>query len=1138
MNCPRCGQDNPGHHNFCHACGTRLADRSGPEGAERKPVTILFCDIVGSTPLAERIGAERMHRLVNEFSAAVFPVVHAYGGSVNQFMGDGFMALFGAPMVHEDHAVRAGLAALEIRDRVAHQAWQSLPAGESLRIRIGLNGGVVVFGSVGDDRRSEITAIGDAANVAARLQSIADPGTVVASAAVAASLVGEIDTRMLGVRQLKGKSEALEVFELHGRTETRGSPRGRDAAFHGREREAKLFDDALADLAQGRAGLLVVEGAAGLGKSRLLAWARERALERGIGWHQGTSRAYGEAQAYLPFREALRSALGLESRAVGWSALLRQIEAVLGSDARRFAPFVAQLTGVAPDYTARARLATLDAQATGLQLFHTVLRLLEGLGRRAPCVIAFDDWQWADASSFALLEHLLAHGMHASTLFVVAMRPPDGGSPRRDAPGAACPPGTPVRRMSLSPLGTDAQNALLTQSFEGARIHPALAEFIVSRSGGNPFYLQQIARALRAAGGLTRDVDGQWRLASSGMSFELPDGIDGLILAQVDRLDAPAKELLKLAVVAGTMVPLALLEAVAGRDGLGRHLDALLQSRLLESRDAGMQGPMVFAHPLVQQSVYGSLLEEQRRVLHARIADALLAEAGEDDDGHRSAELAHHLVGAERWIEARDRLLEAGERAARIAADAEALSQFERALEAVRTSGRALDLVTHARLRAGIAEALYRLGRNDAALGHAVAALQSLGHAMPESRGAVRREIAAALARGTLRGLLRRVGLSRTIASEKLDKAYEVSSRLFEVVGTIDYFRDPERFALGILHMLVLAEERPPSRAQAIGTAALALICDMLSLPQAAVWLHGRAAQIARDCDDAVAQGYCCQMRGLHEYARGEWRTALTVLEDGTRHLEAVGHWRLWSSCIGVQYIVLRSMGDPKWLDLARRQREMAESTGDRHALAWATNAEGVGALYRGDAHAALPHFEKAALAYEAIPDYRFLAGALARRGLCHALMGEYDAARPLLARAEQLRRRYRVAGIAATAPLIAIAEADLVIAEHAAIKGRAFEHAQAACYRAMRHARGVRDESGADAARLEGRRLWLAGERDAAMAMWREGIQMARRLGARQALACLHHEIARRSGDGAHAEEARLLFASTGGAPLVPGRA
>ncbi|CAN0398917.1 unnamed protein product, partial [Phaeothamnion confervicola] len=300
------------------------------------------------------------------------------------------------------------------------------------------------------------------------------------------------------------------------------------------------------------------------------------------------------------------------------------------------------------------------------------------------------------------------------------------------------------------------------------------------------------------------------------------------------------------------------------------------------------------------------------------------------------------------------------------------------------------DLTGRAEIAASMAEALHRLGRNDAALGHALEALAELGFQFPRGARAIRLAIGARLAGRASRQLLRPV-------RAPADAAYTVAARLFEVVGAIDYFLDPPRFVLGILTMLEEAEKRPLSRALAVSTASLGLIFDTLGQHRLGALMHRRAMRQARELGDDLTLGYCNHLLGLHQYGSGKWTSALSTLAIGSAQLERAGHLRYLASCMGANYFVLRSMGDPRWLDLAELQQQVATAANDEHAIAWAVNAAGVAHLYRGDHMAARPLFERASIAYEAIPDYRFLSGACARRALCHALEGEVDAAMELL---------------------------------------------------------------------------------------------------------------------------------------------
>jgi tetratricopeptide (TPR) repeat protein len=646
---------------------------------------------------------------------------------------------------------------------------------------------------------------------------------------------------------------------------------------------------------------------------------------------------------------------------------------------------------------------------------------------------------------------------------------------------------------------------------------------------GNPFYIEELVQMLVATRAIEFDVEaGQWRQVSRAATAALPDGIDGVIQARIDQLDSEAKQLLKTAAVIGRRVSPAVLAAVAGSpSGFDECVSRLVRAQMLERESGHADGDLLFRHPLLHQAVYDSLLVGQRRELHLQVGlvmEGLFAARLEE----HCALLAHHFSLADDGKRARTYLLLAGKHAGRIAADAEALALYENALRVGAATGRMTDLIGRVEIAASMAEALHRLGRNDAALGHALEALAELGFTFPGGARETRLAIGARLAGGASRRLLRP-------ARAPADAAYSISARLFEVVGAIDYFLDPPRFVLGILTMLEEAEKRPLSRALAVSTASLGLIFDSLGQHRLGAMMHRRAMRHAQELGDDLTLGYCNQLLGLHQYGNGKWTAALSTLAIGTTQLERAGHLRYLASCMGANYFVLRSMGDPRWLDLAETQRQVATAANDEHALAWAVNAAGVAHLYRGDHVAARPLFEKASVAYEAIPDYRFLSGAYARRALCHALDGEFDAATQLLERSQTLVRRYRVSGISASAALLVGAEAWLCVVGALAPgerRGQALQHARLACARATRHGRDVGDESAAEALRLNGVLACLSGENALASRHFNAALKAARRMGANHVLARTHHDIALRLGDMAHTQIARDLFAQTGAAP------
>jgi class 3 adenylate cyclase len=390
MDCPRCRRTNPPGQKFCGECGSRLAiarrtvgatsaddasiplhlaeTTSAPRAAregERKQVTVLFCDIANSTRLADEIGADRMHGVVNEFFEDALTEIHRFEGTVNVFLGDGFMALFGEPVAYEDHARRAVLAALAIQEMLKERTSAFLNADKRLVARIGINSGAVVVGTIGDSLRWDYTAIGDTTNVAARLQAEAEPGTIVCSEAVARTVVKFVECKALGTRALKGKPEPVPVYQVVKARS--GKTRDTDSAtmMVGRSGVLAEVRAAMDALSAGKGGILGIVGEAGLGKSRLLGEARRDARDRGVRWIEGSSLSFGSTLSYWPFREMVRWCFEIEEdddEQQSWSKLRTRMATMFGPEqGEELAPFIGVLLAlpIPDDLTGR----TIDPQA-------------------------------------------------------------------------------------------------------------------------------------------------------------------------------------------------------------------------------------------------------------------------------------------------------------------------------------------------------------------------------------------------------------------------------------------------------------------------------------------------------------------------------------------------------------------------------------------------------------------------------------------------------------------------------------------------------------------------------------------------------------------------------------------------------
>ncbi|HEY5686648.1 MAG TPA: adenylate/guanylate cyclase domain-containing protein [Acidimicrobiia bacterium] len=647
-----------------HLAERVLAGRSEIEG-ERKSVTVMFADVVGSTAMADRLDPEDVVDLLNGLFARWVDAVHRYEGTVDKFLGDGMLALFGAPLAHEDHARRAVHAALEIRDATGVYAAQLTDV--DLDVRIGLNTGRVVVGAVGSDARMEYTAIGDAVNVAQRVEASAEPGTVFISDAVRRLVGPYFEIEEAGRFALKGKPEPVPLYRAvadRGVTRTVRGVEGLDAPLVGRDQELARLERALSTLESGRGGSISIVGEAGLGKSRLLGEARLRATAAGLLWLEGHALSFGSTTPYLAVRE-----------------------------------FLVQLDRSATD-DLFDRVSGLDAEARHREVVAGVRRLVVAA---APVVVAVEDLHWADVPSLDVVEALCRVADEAQVLVIVNSRPEGGELTGRMGADA----------IELSPLDPDHSAELVRAFLELDRIPPGLRAAVLDKAQGNPFFMEELLRGLIDTGVLELR-SGEWHATRDSDEVPLPETLEGLIAARIDRLPDQAKDLLQAASVLGRTFEEPVLRRVvdSGLDSLD-----LLTGRGFLLAEPG-DGMHAFKHVLTQEAAYGGMLRKKRRHLHGLAAAGIESVHG-DELELRSAELARH------WDEAGE-----VERAVRYYGKAAARAVSEYANDAATSLlNRGLELAAHPRERFELFRLAATVGLRRGALdeaGEAVAGMRAI----------------------------------------------------------------------------------------------------------------------------------------------------------------------------------------------------------------------------------------------------------------------------------------------------------------------------------------------------------------------------------------------------------------------------
>ena len=641
---------------------------------ERKAVTALDADVVGSTALAERLDAEEVRLVVGEAIARMVAAVEALGGTVKDLAGDGILALFGAPVAHEDDAERAVRAGLRIAEEMAAYG-SEVAAGwgvDGFAVRIGVNTGSVVLGPVGGGSRVEYGATGDTINTAARLQSAAVPGTV---------LVGEPTYHLVetlfdwdGPEQLelKGKQDAVVAYRATGVRAVPGRARGvlgLETPFVGRDEQMRAAREAADAVLGGTGGILFITGEAGIGKSRLSAELRDlvQSAESPRGaplWLEGRCVSYGESLPYWPYRDVLREWLGVsleEPELRLRVSLRREVERLFGERVLEIYPYLGAMLGLTLETEAASRLAELSPEAVQYRTFEVVGELVARLADERPVVLAIDDLHWADATSLQLTEQLLGITDTAAVLILIKHRTePDHPSWRVKTIAAEQYPHR-SRELALGALSGDAHRELLVSLFGEGTIPPQLERQILDGAEGNPFYLEELVGTLTETGVLVRDGDG-WRFDHEA-EIVIPPTVEKVILARIDRLSGRDRDVLTAASVLGRRFGLPLLEGVTGADGsLQDSLNALQRVDLIREARRWPEPEYRFKHALIQEAAYRTLLAADRAELHGKALHWLEERYAENRDEVLGL-LAHHALAANAEDEAVSYLTQAGDRA-------------------------------------------------------------------------------------------------------------------------------------------------------------------------------------------------------------------------------------------------------------------------------------------------------------------------------------------------------------------------------------------------------------------------------------------------------------------------------------------
>jgi class 3 adenylate cyclase/tetratricopeptide (TPR) repeat protein len=925
--CASCGTSVSATAKFCHACahpvadtGTRsrspesyipkhlaekiLTGRRAIEG-ERKQVTVLFADLKGSMELIAHRDPEEARNLLERVVERMLDAVHRYEGTVSNVMGDGIMALFGAPLAHADHAVRACYAALQMQESVKRYAEEVQRAeGVAVQIRVGLNSGEVVVGAIGNDLRMDYTAVGHTTHLAARMEQTATPGSILITPQTAALAKSSIRTRALGPRPVKGLETPIEVYEVLG-----GNPRPRAGMayafsdFVGRQAELAHLRRALDRARAGTGQVVALVGEPGVGKSRLVRELIESVQTQGCLVLECGSVSHGKVTPYLPVADLLRAYFEVDAHA--------DERTIRDSVVGRLRPLDRSLEALAPAFLALLDVgadggewAALDPPQRRQRTLDACKRLVLKESQIRPVVLVFEDLHWFDSESLAVLDMVVESLPAARILLLVTYRPEH----RHDWARKSY-----YTQLRIDPLPSETVHELLDARLGDDVSLGPLKQILVRRTEGNPFFLEETVRTLIETGDLIGDP-GAHRLARDVTIIQVPSTVNVVIAARIDRLSPPEKRLLQCAAVVGKNVRFALLAAIAelSEDELQRALAHLQAGEFLYETSLFPDLEYTFRHTLTHEVAYASLLHEQRRVYHQRILEAI--ERLYADRLIEEVEwLAQHAVRGGLWEKAVAYLSQAGRKAAARSAHVEAVAWFEQALEALERLPPSRELLERAvDLRFEVRQSCVPLRDDRRVLGHlreAEATAERIGDRARLGWVFAYRTNGLFLA-GDCRGAVEAGQRALALAVELGDPCLEESANAY--LAQAYHWLGSYRRAAELLRRNVTTLERElqgrdlPGKQDVNSRTFLAWCLAELGDFTEGRAHADRAVGLAESSGSAYAVVHACSGAGLVHLRQGQFAQAIAAAEravDLCRDRDFSALWAIPASILGLAYL-------------------------------------------------------------------------------------------------------------------------------------------------------------------------------------------------------------------------------------------
>ncbi len=968
MKCPQCGADNQPKHKFCSECGTRLPTMAADPRIElvkkeippnlvqkirltkdtiqqeRKNVSVAFTDISGFTSLSETLDPEELTLLMNDCFKKLSMCVYRYEGIIDKFIGDCIMAIFGAPITHEDDPERAVLACLDMENALDEINLRLDPAIKKLAIHSGINSGEVIAGKIGSDLQMEYTVMGDTVNVAQRLKDIAAPGSVLVGPETYNRTRYAFQYQAHDPVALKGKSESVKTFEVIGRAwGAEFGPTAVHSDLIGRESELQVLQDGCRRLLAGRSSIILIKGEMGVGKSRLLYEFKKYLSvsnapvtvidDRGLSY-----------ESSIPFKSFADSiyrylTLGVDSLPADPGPLVRRrVQELLGSEEPDTGPYLYKVLGLGLTEAETDKIRFLDSHSLQLQIFLSAANLFEKIAIIKPAIVIIDDIQWFDSASLELINFMLAGVKNNNITFYLSYRVGDSDPIQPFLRAIAKDYKAYLTEIGLGNLNADDSRCLI-QNLTAGRVSGKASGYIIEKSSGNPFFIEEIVRNLLESGCLDRSPD------LKEQDIVIPGSIEAAVTARIDALPREAKYLLKIASIIGRSFPCDLLEDIVKEKEILKYADELERAEFLVRMIKDQQAHYAFRHPLFHDVSYRSVLKSERTIYHRIIAEAIEKRARERVEGYYSI-LAHHFLQAQDFVKAREYLRRAGDEAAGLFSNE----------EAIRLYGLAWDIAADDRERSDLLEKS--------------AAVQLLTGRIQEARENLEKGLR----------LSADPQLQASI-NMRLAKILEITGRSNEAIALyqriLETIRDQESPVLVNLYYdyaaVLIEAQDDHARAQGCAESGIA---------------------IAERIHDKQLQATGLRMMGHVLYRQGKSREALAYLERARELFSDLNDQAGLASLYLLTASATRMTGDLDGaIDLVRQAIELFERIGNRRMIAIGHNNLGTYYDLIGDQDRAFEHYEKSLAVRRTLGDPKGEAIAYSNMAIIKEQQLENDAA-------------------------------------------------------------------------------------------------------------------------------------------------